>query len=92
MSSIEPIASNPYHIARAYQSLHAQQGVAAGAPQSAAKSMGVARLVGGVVAGRVDFAGSEPAPSGALAMYRHPADKNTAATAVHAGRLLDATA
>jgi hypothetical protein len=43
-----------------------------------------------VVPGRIDFAGLNRAHHGpALPMYRHPADKNTAATAVHAGRMVD---
>jgi hypothetical protein len=52
----------------------------------------VSRLVGAVVPGKVSFAGETPMPDGALALYRHPADKNAAATGVHAGRTLDITA
>ncbi|MEK6700773.1 MAG: hypothetical protein AABZ53_00790 [Planctomycetota bacterium] len=49
----------------------------------------------------VPFVGAEPAskpaavpaPTGdALPLYRHPADKNAAATAVHAGRVIDVRA
>jgi hypothetical protein len=49
------------------------------------------RLVAAQVPGRVDFTGDQPAPSaaGTLSMYRHPADKNAAATAVSLGRSLD---
>lgn len=48
------------------------------------------RLVAGVVPGRVDFSGAEPVQSQpSLAMYRHPADKNAAATGVAVGRKLD---
>jgi hypothetical protein len=50
-------------------------------------------MVAGAVAGKVSFAGAEAAhDSAAIAMYRHPADKNAAATAVSAGRLIDVTA
>lgn len=56
-------------------------------------SLGLNRLIAGIVPGRIDFGGDQPAQvQGSLAMYRHPADRNTAATAVHAGRLLDTTA
>jgi hypothetical protein len=48
------------------------------------------RLVAGVVPGRVDFSGEHPVQSQpALQMYRHPADKNAAATGVAVGRKLD---
>lgn len=49
------------------------------------------RLVGARVAGKVDFSGDQPVPSaaGTLAMYRHPADRNAAATSVSIGRSLD---
>lgn len=56
------------------------------APQSAT------RMVAATVPGRVDFFAdsTEAAPaSPALPMYRHPADRNAAATAVNAGRVLD---
>ncbi|MBL0928020.1 MAG: hypothetical protein IBJ11_10280 [Phycisphaerales bacterium] len=51
----------------------------------------VQRLVGAVVPGRVEFtdAGPRPSDSSAIAMYRRPADRNAAATAVSAGRMLD---
>lgn len=51
---------------------------------------GVARLVAGTVPGRVDFSGDVPQPGRAsLSLYRHPADRNAAATGVQAGRVLD---
>lgn len=54
---------------------------------------GAARLVAAGVPGRVSFseAGGATATN-AMAMYRHPADRNAAATGVHAGRVLDVTA
>jgi hypothetical protein len=59
-------------------------------PARAAEPKPTSRLVAGAVPGKVSFAGSEPhQDTSALAMYRHPADKNAAATAVSAGRLID---
>ena len=49
-------------------------------------------LLGAAVPGRVDFSASTPMPSAALAMYAHPADRNAAATGVHAGKLIDTRA
>ena len=62
-------------------------------PASGAEPKPTSRLVAGAVPGRVNFAGDEPQhDASALAMYRHPADKNAAATAVSAGRLIDVNA
>lgn len=48
------------------------------------------QIVAGVVPGRVDFSGDTPTPSGAaIPLYRHPADRNMAATSVNVGRALD---
>jgi hypothetical protein len=85
-------SSIPFHIARAY----GIQATPKAAPVQAADpvervSENVRRLVSGVVPGKVSFAGAEPMPEGAFAMYRHPADKNSAATAVNAGRMVDVT-
>jgi len=86
--------TNPFHIARAYQtqapktarSLQAGAGPVAGSIKPAPSS----RMVAGQVPGGVDFSGAEAKPAGpALPFYRHPADKNAAATAVTAGRNLD---
>lgn len=65
-----------------------------GAPQTnEARFENVARLVGATVPGRVTFGPIDAvAPAAAVQLYRHPADKNAAATAVHAGRLVDLTA
>jgi hypothetical protein len=64
-------------------------------PRKAAEPAGARRLVAGAVSVPVDFdipVTAAPAPSrGALAMYRHPADKNAAATAVNVGRSVDLT-
>lgn len=59
--------------------------------RSAAKPT-VAKLVAGMVPGGIDFSGDEPRPTAdAIPLYRHPADKNAAATGVHAGRVIDVT-
>jgi hypothetical protein len=50
------------------------------------------RLIGAVVPGKISFAGETPTQEGAIALYRHPADKNAAATGVQAGRVIDITA
>lgn len=47
-------------------------------------------LVGAVVPGRVDFSGAEARHDpDSLPMYRHPAERNAAATGVALGRVLD---
>jgi hypothetical protein len=99
MSSTGPIVG-PFQIARAYgvavRPVPQVRPVAAPQSQEPAKGAGVraaSRLVAGGVPGRVSFAGAEPQPdTGALAMYRHPADTNAAATGVSAGRLIDVEA
>ena len=85
--------TNPYHLSRAY----GVQAPAAISPVTGARPdrlpSGAERLVAGVVPGGVDFGAGgigDAKPSGAaLPMYRHPADKNAAATAVNIGRRLD---
>lgn len=57
-------------------------------PQARLSSAGQS-LVAGVVPGRVDFSGDQPRQATSLSMYRHPADRNAAATAVNVGRSLD---
>jgi hypothetical protein len=99
MSSVEP--TNPFHISRAYavqapagarpvvRPLHATPGaeIEASARIDKARS-----LVAAVVPGRVDFSADEPVQTtGSLPMYRHPADKNAAATLVQVGRGVDVT-
>lgn len=61
----------------------------------AVRSPGLAALVAARVPGSIDFTGCAPAataPSHALPFYRHPTDKNAAATGLTAGRLIDSTA
>ena len=53
----------------------------------------VRRLVAATVPGGVDFSGDQPRPATAsLPLYRHPADRNAAATGVELGRSLDVQA
>lgn len=48
------------------------------------------RLVAAVVPGGVNFEGDTPQPAAErIPLYRHPADKNAAATAVNLGKVLD---
>ena len=50
----------------------------------------VQRVVAGRVPGSIDFSADAPRPRGpAIPMYRHPADRNVAATGVGLGRLID---
>lgn len=61
-------------------------------PSTGVPDLRIARLIAGVVPGRVDFSTvGEPAPmpSESIPMYRRPADRHAAATAVNAGRLID---
>jgi hypothetical protein len=100
MSGVNPIPSNPFHIARAYQVMapRAARPVAAAAATGPVASIGTpakpaSKLVAAVVPGRINFAGGQPAQAGpALPMYRHPADKNAAATSLSAGRTIDVQA
>lgn len=55
------------------------------APASSAAN----RMIAATVPGRVNFQSDPASTSPALPMYRHPADRNAAATAVNAGRVLD---
>lgn len=58
-------------------------------PEATAVSA-TARLVAAVVPGAVDFTAATPMPAkAALQMYRHPADRNSAATMVALGRSVD---
>jgi|GEM_PF-634106 len=89
-------ASGVSSVARAAQvrdeATLARVGPSAGVDSAAsASTAGVNRLVAGVVPGRIDFSGEQPmpAPGSPIALYRHPADRNAAATGVHAGRLID---
>ncbi len=85
-------ASIPFHIARAYGIQAAPKAAPVQAtPAVERTSENTRRLIGGVVPGKVGFAGGEAIVEGAFAMYRHPADKNAAATSVNAGRMVDVT-
>lgn len=80
---IEP-SGLPFHIARAYNIQRAQ-------PVAPAKP-----VASPLVAARVNrpaqpdaVVTTKPTDLAAIPMYRHPADRNAAATAVSAGRLID---
>ncbi|MGH7130554.1 MAG: hypothetical protein ACREJO_01220 [Phycisphaerales bacterium] len=96
-ASIPP--SIPFHVTRAYgpsagvRPVQPAARVAApSAVKAAAKIEPSSRLVAATVPGKVDFRADGPQPGAggaALPMYRHPADKNQAATAIQLGRSLD---
>lgn len=80
----------PGSVGPANASQNVQKTEAADSAQTSGLSAAGQRLVAAVVPGRVDFSGAEPTQSQpTLAMYRHPADKNAAATGVAVGRKLD---
>lgn len=93
--------SNPFHLARAYgvapsplvKVTRAEQGPADQvAPLAKIEPTNTQRLIAGVVDAAPRFQSVETvagADRAAIAMYRHPADKNAAATGVVAGRTLD---
>jgi hypothetical protein len=86
-------ASIPFHVARAY-GLQPRVNPPAVQPVSPVPRVlgGEARkLVAGVVPGKINFAEGGAVPTAGLSMYRHPADKNAAATGVGAGRMVDVT-
>lgn len=99
MTSIGP--NLPFHIARAY-GVSARPGSVQPQPpapqpvqraemsrEDAAREK-LARLIAARVPGGIDFSSQEPLPTGStLPMYRHPADRNAAATGVIAGRVID---
>lgn len=102
-SPVQPSAvpTNPFHISRAYQVPGASRGPLVtpaedlkrtsqpGATNSLTNTA-TRRIVAGMVPGKIDFSGTKPVPTGAsIPMYRHPADKNAAATAINAGKMID---
>lgn len=80
---IEPTGL-PFHIARAYDIQRARQAPAPAKPVSPLVAAKVSRPAQPDAPAPV-----QPADSAAIPMYRHPADRNAAATAVTAGRLID---
>jgi len=100
MAPISPAGGTPipFQVARAYlepaRPMGAPSPVPSPIPTAAAtrtdRTPGIARLVAGAVPGRIEFPqdGAVARP-GALSIYRHPADRNVAATGVEAGRSLD---
>ncbi len=89
----------PHHLAKAYGVSAPRPTAPVRAPETSARldpaseqdaAARVRKLVAGGVAGGIDFSGGEPQPSApAHQFYRHPADRNAAATALTAGRTLD---
>ncbi|HVU65124.1 MAG TPA: hypothetical protein VHC70_14175 [Phycisphaerales bacterium] len=72
--------------------------IRAAEPQGGRLPTAAQRLVAAVVPGKVDFSGDSPrqvggggAATSALPLYRHPAERNAAATAVSIGKSLDVT-
>lgn len=102
-SPVQPSAAptNPFHISRAYQVpgstrsalVTPAEGLKSTAKTGASNALtntATRRIVAGMVPGKIDFSGPTPVPTGgSIPMYRHPADKNAAATAVDAGRMID---
>lgn len=90
--------TNPFHVSRVYG---VQPPLRLTAPRSIdpitpteprpVQPTNAQRLVAGGVPGRVDFSGDSARPSdpATIPMYRHPADRNAAATAVAVGRTVD---
>lgn len=99
MTSVRPTI--PFHIARAYgvarvrrrprpSPRHRKRVSKPEMSREDAAREKLARLIAARVPGGIDFTNDEPVPSaGAIPMYRHPADRNAAATGVVAGRVID---
>lgn len=68
--------------------------VASRATTSAISEMVSERLVAAVVPGRIDFTQDQPVQNtaGAMPFYRHPADKNSAATRIAVSTKIDLNA
>jgi len=97
----------PFHIARAYGIApvkqptvpveQARQAVEAQRTEIrrelANPQRNISRLLAGVVPGGIDFSQETPQPTNtaSLPLYRHPADRNAAATAIQIGRSIDVT-
>lgn len=93
----------PWHIARVYATqaapVHKAESVARIEPVRndvrQPQAHPTEQLIAGAVEKKVDFTvvdAGERAQTASLAMYRHPADRNAAATVLHAGRTIDTTA
>ena len=95
---------HPSQIARLYGAAQATRPAPAKTPDSAGRIESVnqtertlntraARLVAGVVPGGIDFheTGQATPSASTLQMYRHPADRNVAATQQQVGQRVDLT-
>jgi len=97
MDPIAAISSSPVHALRMYASSAPVRVVS---PPSQPGAERLARLSAGRVREDVDLwtptpgtpAGAASGPAGTLPMYRHPADRNAAATGVRLGLMLDVSA
>jgi hypothetical protein len=95
----------PFRAAAAYGISRAAPGISRPAPSQVAAAPIVATqadrvdaslakirpLVGATVPGRVDFSGATPVQTGVLPLYRHPFDRNAAATNIASGKAIDVT-
>lgn len=103
LAHMDPVPSSiPFHIARAY-GLGTRPASQIEAKPSAATSNSAStdRLVAATVGGPITFNSLDTAaptktdasePADSFPLYRHPADKNAAATSINAGRALDTQA
>ena len=87
--------TNPFHVSRVYGA-PAPARIQPAAPLGSAAATRIDQLVGARVPGGIEFGhdgvpqvGLGQRPIDSFQMYRHPADKNAAATAVMLGRVLD---
>lgn len=70
-------------------SSHAAQ-VQLSAQASATRSRIVSKLIAATVPGKIDFSSSDaPTQTTSIPLYKHPADKNAAATGVWSGHAID---
>lgn len=87
------LAASPIQPSKPAQRTQAVAGARIATPEIPVDtSRRLSALVAARVPGQIDFSASgQPVAAGALPLYRHPADKNAAATALSAGRSLDVT-
>lgn len=98
-ASVQPLIARPNSIsspgalrlAQAYNTQPAAPATPATERTDRVELSGSAALVAGVVPGRVEFSTptEKSSDSSALPLYRRPADLNSAATGVVAGRIID---
>lgn len=79
----------PEALARLDAIRHAYRATTPTVNAAPAKSPVIARVVAARVPGGIDFTADDPKPTDSLSIYRHPAEKNTAATGTQLGRMVD---